>query len=320
MQIQSIYPLFLEHPAVTTDSRNTPQGSIFFALKGISFNGNKFARQAIERGCAYAFVDEPEYADNKSIFLVDNCLTTLQQLAGFHRKQFRGKIIGITGTNGKTTTKELIAAVLAQNYHVHCTQGNLNNHIGVPLTLLQLKAKHEIAVIEMGANHPGEIKELCEMVTPDYGLITNVGKAHLEGFGSLEGVIRAKGELYDAVRKTSNTLFIRHENNYLQQIASGMTKVEYGVSPGLFVTGNLQNDSLYMSFEWQSVDSHHQETGTHLVGGYNLENALAAVAVGKFFGVDAADINAAISSYIPQNNRSQQKNTCRNSLIIDSYN
>jgi UDP-N-acetylmuramoyl-tripeptide--D-alanyl-D-alanine ligase len=199
MTISALYQIYLQCPVVTTDSRNCPEGSIFIALKGDNFNGNTFAKKALEDGCSYAVVDEVEYADpeNNRIILVDDCLKTLQQLANYHRRKLGTKVIGITGTNGKTTTKELIAAVLSESNSVLYTQGNLNNHIGVPLTLLKLRGFHDLAVIEMGANHPGEIKILAEIAEPDYGIITNVGKAHLEGFGSFEGVIRTKGELYD---------------------------------------------------------------------------------------------------------------------------
>lgn len=222
MELAALYQIFLNCKTVTTDSRNCPEGSLFIALKGDSFDGNAFAGKALQDGCAYAVVDEAEYASagDERYILTENCLQTLQQLANYHRRQLGTRIIGITGTNGKTTTKELIAAVLSQAYKVLYTQGNLNNHIGVPLTLLRLRPEHQLAVVEMGANHPGEIKHLCEIAEPDYGIITNVGKAHLEGFGSFEGVIKTKGELYDFLRKKNHpTIFIHENNPYLKKMA-----------------------------------------------------------------------------------------------------
>ena len=223
-----LYSLFIEHPVITTDSRDCPEGSIFFALKGDTFNGNAYAKSALEKGCAYAVIDEAQYAEDDRYIVVDDVLTTLQQLAREHRRALGTPIIGITGTNGKTTTKELIATVLSKKYNVLYTQGNFNNHIGVPKTLLRLTKEHNLAVIEMGANHPGEIKTLVEIVEPNCGLITNVGKAHIEGFGSFEGVIKTKGELYDYLRKTPHPLaFIDTENPYLMGISEGLDIVPY---------------------------------------------------------------------------------------------
>lgn len=324
MTISALYQLYLQCLIVTTDSRNCPQGSIFIALKGDSFNGNAFAAQALKDGCSYAIVDEIEYTDptNNQIILVDDCLKTLQQLANYHRKQMGTKIIGITGTNGKTTTKELIAGVLSQSYNVLYTLGNLNNHIGVPLTLLRLRTDHNLAVIEMGANHPGEIKELAMIAEPDYGIITNVGKAHLEGFGSFEGVIRTKGELYDYLRrKGDSVVFIQNENPYLIDIAEGLNLIRYGSSDALYVNGKVSSCSPYLAFEWRAGKEdtlHHIQT--KLIGAYNFDNALAAVAIGRFFGVEPSKIDAALTNYTPQNNRSQLKETPDNKLIIDAYN
>lgn len=318
--MENLYQLYLNHPAVTTDSRNCPPGSIFIALKGDNFNGNAFVGKALEAGCSYAITDEPEYATDPRIILVDDCLKTLQHLANHHRKQFKGKVIGITGTNGKTTTKELTSAVLSRKYKTIYTLGNLNNHIGVPLTLLRLNDACEIAVIEMGANHPGEIKALCEIAEPDYGLITNVGKAHLEGFGSFEGVIHTKGELYDFLRQKKGMIFINHENGYLQDIAGEIDRKEYGKTPGLYVSGKITDSSPFLSFEWSAEGGETFLSETKLVGEYNLENALAAIAIGTFFGIDGISVNEAIKEYAPQNNRSQLKKTDRNSLIIDAYN
>jgi len=318
---ETLYSLYLKNPIVTTDSRNCPENSIFIALKGENFNGNSFAKQALELGCSYAVVDEPEAVTDERILLVDNCLKTLQGLASYHRHQCKIPIIGITGTNGKTTTKELMASVLGKKYHVLYTQGNLNNHIGVPLTLLRLDSKHDIAVIEMGANHPGEIKELVEIVDPDYGLITNVGKAHLEGFGSFEGVIKTKGELYDFLRAKDGKIFINMENPYLRSIAKGLEHIKYATKPGYELWGEALTCSPFLKLRWFTDYS---ETGheiqTNLIGSYNLENALAAICVGREFKVSDEDICSALEEYVPSNNRSQLKQTEQNTLIIDAYN
>ena len=255
MNLSALYQIFLDCQLVTTDSRNCPEGSLFIALKGESFNGNAFAGKALETGCAYAIIDEPEYAveGDQRYILVDNCLQTLQQLANYHRRQLGTRVIGITGTNGKTTTKELISAVLSQSHNILYTLGNLNNHIGVPSTLLRLKAEHDLAVIEMGANHPGEIKFLSEIAEPDCGIITNVGKAHLEGFGSFEGVIKTKGELYDFLRKKEgSTVFIHHDNAYLMNIAGGLNLIPYGTEDDLYVNGRITGNSPYLTFEWKA--------------------------------------------------------------------
>lgn len=321
MEISELYKRFLECGCVTTDTRNCPEGSMFFALKGASFNGNTFASKAIESGCRYAVVDEAEYANDADgrIIQVDDCLKALQDMAALHRRTLGTRMIGITGTNGKTTTKELIAAVLKEKFNVLYTQGNLNNHIGVPLTLLKLTREHEMAVVEMGANHPGEIKFLVNIAQPDYGIITNVGKAHLEGFGSLEGVIRTKGELYDYIRSKKGTIFIQNENKYLNDIAGGIDCIRYGSGEGLNVSGSITSCSPFLSFAWTAGDSKH-EVSTHLIGSYNLDNALAAVTIGRYFGVDDKSICHALSSYIPQNNRSQLVDTGRNKLVVDAYN
>ena len=293
-------------------------------MKGESFNGNAFAGKALETGCAYAIIDEPEYAveGDQRYILVDDCLQTLQQLANYHRRQLGTRVIGITGTNGKTTTKELISAVLSQSHNILYTLGNLNNHIGVPSTLLRLKAEHDLAVIEMGANHPGEIKFLSEIAEPDCGIITNVGKAHLEGFGSFEGVIKTKGELYDFLRKKEgSTVFIHHDNAYLMNIAGGLNLIPYGTEDDLYVNGRITDNSPYLTFEWKAgKDGETYQVQTQLIGEYNFPNALAAITIGLFFGVEAAKINEALAGYTPQNNRSQLKKTNDNTLIIDAYN
>lgn len=324
MKLSALYQIFLDCQLVTTDSRNCPEGSLFIALKGESFNGNAFAGKALETGCAYAVIDESEYAiegDQRYIF-VDDCLQTLQQLANYHRRQLGTRVIGITGTNGKTTTKELISAVLSQSHNILYTLGNLNNHIGVPSTLLRLKAEHDLAVIEMGANHPGEIKFLSEIVEPDCGIITNVGKAHLEGFGSFEGVIKTKGELYDFLRKKEgSTVFIHHDNAYLMNIAGGVNLIPYGTEDDLYVNGRIIGNSPYLTFEWKAgKDGKSYQVQTQLIGEYNFPNALAAITIGRFFGVEDAKINEALAGYTPQNNRSQLKKTDDNTLIIDAYN
>lgn len=323
MKLSALYQIFLDCQSVTTDSRNCPDGSLFIALKGESFNGNAFAKLALDSGCAFAIIDEAEYAveGDKRYILVDNCLQTMQQLANYHRRQLGTRVIGITGTNGKTTTKELISSVLCQAHNVLYTLGNLNNHIGVPTTLLRLKPEHDLAVIEMGANHPGEIKFLCEIAEPDYGIITNVGKAHLEGFGSFEGVIKTKGELYDFLRKKDAITFIHHDNAYLMNIAQGLNLISYGTEDDLYVNGQITDNSPYLAFEWKAgKDGERHQVRTQLIGEYNFPNALAAITIGRFFGVEAKKIDEALASYTPQNNRSQLKKTEDNTLIIDAYN
>ncbi|MDR2917033.1 MAG: UDP-N-acetylmuramoyl-tripeptide--D-alanyl-D-alanine ligase [Tannerella sp.] len=331
MTISELYSLYLQHPTVTTDSRTCPPGSIFFALKGESFDGNTFAEKALLSGCAYAVVDDASVARDNRMILVDDVLNTLQQVAYIHRKTLGIPVIGITGTNGKTTTKELTAAVLSQKYNTLYTLGNLNNHIGVPLTLLRLTSEHEIAVIEMGANHPGEIDALANIAYPDYGLITNVGYAHLEGFGSFEGVIKTKGELYDFLRKTNGSVFINQDNEYLTGIAGNLKKITYGEmasvknpapanNPVPFIGGKISNRHPFFSFQWQQQGKVTQNVHTNLIGDYNLWNALAAITIGVHFGVAPEQINNAIETYEPTNNRSQLKRTKQNELIIDAYN
>ena len=324
MDISALYKCFTECGKVTTDSRNCPEGSMFIALKGETFNGNAYALQALEKGCQYAVVDEKEYAadGHPRILLVDDCLKALQELANYHRHKMGTRIIGITGTNGKTTTKELIASVLQKRYEVLYTQGNLNNHIGVPLTLLRLTPEHELAVIEMGANHPGEIKALTRIVEPDYGMITNVGKAHLEGFGSFEGVIKTKGELYEHLRYNGkHIIFIDKDNEYLTAISQGLTRICYGMEggEGLYISGKLGACAPFLSFEWEH-EGQKFEVNTHLIGSYNMKNALAAITVGRFFSVPSRQICEALEAYVPHNNRSQLTETTDNKLIVDAYN
>ena len=322
MEISALYEIYKKHPVVTTDSRVCPRGSIFFALKGERFNGNRFAESAVEKGCAYAVVDEWEKGEpeHPRVIVVENVLETLQKLANFHRKKLKITIVGITGTNGKTTTKELIATILSREFKVAFTQGNLNNHIGVPLTLLSINKSHEIGVIEMGANHPGEIRELCEIAEPNIGLITNIGKAHIEGFGSLENVIRTKCELYDFIREHGGKVFVNKDNSTLSEKSEGMDRILYGRDdPGLFVSGTLSAETPFLHFDWNFFEHPHR-VKTHLVGEYNLDNALAAAAIGKYFGINAELISSALEAYEPKNNRSQFERTERNDLIIDAYN
>ena len=319
MSIIDLYDLFIHNPQITTDSRNCPKGSIFFALKGDKFDGNQYAGKALASGCVYAVIDNPDYYIGERTILVDNVLKTLQQLAHHHRKVLGLPIIGITGTNGKTTTKELLAAVLSTKFNLLYTEGNFNNHIGVPLTLLRLTHDHEMAVIEMGASHPGDIKELVDSVHPNYGIITNVGRAHLEGFGSFEGVIRTKGELYDYIRRSKGKIFIKKENEYLQSIAKGIEQITYGNGDDAFASGQVVSCDPFLVFNWKQQGKLHT-VETHMIGSYNLDNVLAAVAVGRFFKIPAERISRAIAAYEPTNNRSQFKKTDNNELIIDAYN
>ena len=320
MNIEELYSRFILSPTITIDSRVCPKNSIFFALKGESFNGNKFALSALERGSVLAVVDEPKYAVDDRFFLVDDCLTALQDLARFHRKNLGLPILAITGTNGKTTTKELCAAVLKQKYNLHYTHGNLNNHIGVPLTLLGMTDKTEFAIVEMGANHPGEIKTLVNIALPDYGLITNVGKAHLEGFGSFEGVMNTKKELYDFIKDKNGKIFIDGENPYLQGMSEGIEKIIYGTNESFYVWGKIISASPFVSFVWQKGSSNQNTVSTRLIGEYNLSNLLSAVCVGSYFGVSEQAIKKGLEDYTPENNRSQLKKTEKNELILDSYN
>lgn len=319
MSIIDLYDLFIHNPQITTDSRNCPKGSIFFALKGDKFDGNQYAGKTLASGCVYAVIDNPDYYIGERTILVDNVLKTLQQLAHHHRKVLGLPIIGITGTNGKTTTKELLAAVLSTKFNLLYTEGNFNNHIGVPLTLLRLTHDHEMAVIEMGASHPGDIKELVDIVHPNYGIITNVGRAHLEGFGSFEGVIRTKGELYDYIRRSKGKIFIKKENEYLQSIAKGIEQITYGNGDDAFASGQVVSCDPFLVFNWKQQGKLHT-VETHMIGSYNLDNVLAAVTVGRFFKIPAERISRAIAAYEPTNNRSQFKKTDNNELIIDAYN
>lgn len=321
ISIEQLYNIYLQHPMVTTDSRNCPEGSVFFALKGDNFNGNKFASGALDSGCSFAVIDEPEYAADSRYLLVPDVLTALQELAAYHRRQLTIPVIGITGTNGKTTTKELTKAVLSAKFNTLATEGNLNNHIGVPLTLLKIRPEHEIAIIEMGANHPGEIEMLCNIADPEYGIITNVGKAHLEGFGSLEGVIKTKTELYDFLRARNGKVFLHADNPYLPPYAKGLSTIAYGEDKdNLFLWGELTDCTPYLSFRFKVEKQPAEEVHTQLIGSYNLPNTLAAAAVGAWFGISPQDIRISLESYEPANKRSQLVKTEKNTLILDAYN
>ncbi|HSO89450.1 MAG TPA: UDP-N-acetylmuramoyl-tripeptide--D-alanyl-D-alanine ligase [Draconibacterium sp.] len=316
---EEIYQIFKENPVVSTDTRKIEKNCIFFALKGENFNGNKFAGTALEKGACCAIIDEREYLVSDKTILVDNVLQTLKDLANLHRKKLAIPILGITGTNGKTTTKELVSVVLSQKFNISFTEGNLNNHIGVPLTLLKMNADTEFGVVEMGANHPGEIAELCNIAEPDFGIITNIGKAHLEGFGSFEGVIKTKSELYQFIKNKNGTVFYNLDNPILTKLTSEIqNKISYGreksdftgellVSPPfVHLKANFKKGVLYLN--------------TNLTGDYNFENILAAACIGNYFDVNPLQIQKALKDYYPQNNRSQLINKNGLKIIMDAYN
>ena len=319
--IEKLYEVYLKSRTVTTDSRAITPGCIFFAFKGASFDGNTFVPSAIEQGAALCVTSDSQYADNPKCLVADDVLEVLQQLARHHRQQLTMPVIGITGTNGKTTTKELLSTVLRRRYRVHATSGNFNNHLGVPLTLLSIPSDCEVAVVEMGANHPGEIEFLCNIAQPDFGLITSVGKAHLEGFGSFEGVVHTKTELYRFLDSRKGTIFVNADNDILlreAQRCSSAKVVSYGTANADTVATFIGADP-YLSFYAEDGDQVYNIT-THLFGGYNFGNALAALAVGHYFKVDYFDIKQALEDYIPSNNRSQLKRTAHNQLLLDCYN
>lgn len=338
MDIKKLYELYKQHPCITTDSRNCPEGSIFLALKGEKFDGNQYALQALRDGCAYAIVDDKELRNNTDdrLIFVDDTLQTFKDLAREHRRQFEIPVIGITGTNGKTTTKELVAAVLSTQFNVLYTQGNFNNDVGVPKTLFRLNKEHQIAVIEMGASHPGDIKTLAETAEPTCGLITNVGRAHLQGFGSFEGVIKTKCELYDFLRtRQDGLIFINADNEYLiDQIGDDeeIWLTPYSTNPDnqdTCISGEVISCAPFLKFRWREPLMTLEEEGrstkwhkvqTHLIGAYNIDNLLAAIAVGINFGIDRKNICEALTNYVPSNNRSQMTVTEKNHLIVDAYN
>lgn len=317
--IQKLYEAYLKFPVISTDTRKIVPRSIFFALKGPNFNANTFAAKALEEGCQYAVVDEKQNAVSDKYFLVDDVLATLQQLARHHRDQLTIPVFALTGSNGKTTTKELICSVLKQKYKVHATTGNLNNHIGVPLTVLGITKEHEIAVVEMGANHIGEIAALCKIADPGLGMITNIGKAHIEGFGSEEGVKIAKSEMYVHLRNKNGIVFVNADDPLLMQLSAGMERKTYGIKHINYLSGYFKNSSPFLELEITEEEKT-SEIKTQLVGKYNLPNVLAAAAIGKHFGLHSAEIKKGIESYTPDNNRSQVVKKGSNTLIMDAYN
>lgn len=328
MQTEILYQHFLSSTGVNTDSRHIENGNVFFALKGEKFDANLFAEQALQQGAAYVVVSELKNKERETlypgrIFVVPDVLKTLQQLAGYHRKQLKCPVLAITGSNGKTTTKELIAAVLSKKYNTYATKGNLNNHIGIPLTLLRIKPEAQFAVIEMGANHQHEIASYCEYVQPDYGLITNVGYAHLEGFGGFEGVIKGKTELYAGLAQRNGKIFVNASNKILLAKISefGFTSedtntiITYGEDNSAYCTGTVRATGEFLTIETEG-----EVISTQLVGNYNFENVMSAVCIGKYFGVDIVSIKNAIENYWPSNNRSQKIISGTNTIILDAYN
>lgn len=318
MMMADLYQLYQQHPSVQTDTRKLQPGDLFFALKGPHFNGNAFARQALESGAAYAIIDEAQFAIAGKTILVPDVLAALQGLAHHHRQQLNIPFLAITGSNGKTTTKELVHAVLSTTFRTYTTEGNLNNHIGVPLTLLKIKADAQVAIIEMGANHQKEIESYCHIVLPTHGLITNCGKAHLEGFGGEDGVRKGKGELFDALRTSKGTAFVMWDYDYLHSMSRGIDHtVRYGTVEGDVTGTALQSDPFLQ------VQFHKGINGlahTQLVGVYNLPNVLAAAAVGMHFGVAKENIISALENYTPSNSRSQLVTSGSNKIILDAYN
>jgi len=319
MNINELYEIYLKYPSIKTDTRKVKEGDIYFALKGPNFNGNLFTDKAIENGAVYCVVDEAMNQDR--IIVVQDVLETLQQLAKKHREQFNIPFIAITGSNGKTTTKELIHAVLSSTYKTYTTEGNLNNHIGIPLTILRVKQDAEMVVLEMGANHQKEIEGYCLYSLPTHGLITNCGKAHLEGFGGEEGVRKGKGELFDYLKRHNGVAFIYRDYDYLTEMSSGITNIiSYGSSnSNAELIGQILSDTTYLNVsitKGASIDNIH----THLVGGYNLPNILAAVCIGKVFNIADEKIKDALESYIPSNSRSQLIHKDSNTIILDAYN
>jgi len=317
--LEDLYQIYQKHPVVCTDTREITKGCLFFALKGERFDGNDFALEALKSGAAYAIVDNPELPKKATLIQVPNVLAALQTLATTHRRALNIPILAITGTNGKTTTKELISCVLSKRYAVSATQGNFNNHIGVPLTLLRMNADTKFGVVEMGANHLGEIATLCAIAEPTCGLITNIGRAHLEGFGSLEGVQKTKGELYDYLAANDNTVFCNTDNAMLAAMAGGRKFkkiVRYGQKKN-----NVRILSVTKHFPFLRLTiPTYPEIETYLIGAYNADNVLAAVTIGEHFGIKKEEIVEAISNYLPTNNRSQLIRSERNTIIMDAYN
>lgn len=319
MTTEELYTIFKQNPSVETDTRKLKKGDLFFALKGDNFNGNQFASKAIDAGAAYAIIDESEFEIKDKTLLVSDVLSTFQQLAKYHRKQFTIPFLAITGSNGKTTTKELIHVVLSSTFKVYTTEGNLNNHIGIPLTILKIKDDAEMAVVEMGANHQKEIASYCEYTLPTHGLITNCGKAHLEGFGGEEGVRKGKGELFDYLKKSKGTAFVMWDYDYLQEMSNGISSIiKYGTSNAA-IEGNTIISDPFLSVEIKKGATI-EKVNTQIVGDYNLPNILAAIAVGKYFNVPDEKIKIALEHYSPSNSRSQMVELGSNKIILDAYN
>ena len=319
---ERLYDYYQKNPVISTDTRNIIPGCIFFALKGDLFNANEFASQAIEKGAAYAVVDEEKHATNSQCLLVEDVLSTLQDLARHHRKQLNIPVIGLTGSNGKTTSKELVNVVLAERYKTFATFGNLNNHIGVPLSILSITNEVQVAVIEMGANHQKEIELLCTIAQPTHGIITNVGMAHLDGFGGFEGVKKGKAELYAYLKETHGYTFINRDNPHLLEMSTtaGLNKlIYYGTENGNTIKGTLKSSDPFIEVDWTNHEVS-SAVKTNLTGSYNFENILAAICIGDFFDMSPEEINTGLSNYQPKNNRSQLAKTEKNTVICDFYN
>lgn len=322
MTIAELYTHYLSHPNICTDTRKITSGCLFFALKGDNFDANTFASEALEKGAAFAVIDDVKHKTSGQFILVDDTLVALQQLATHHRQQLKIPFIGLTGSNGKTTTKELINSVLSEKFKTLATKGNLNNHIGVPLTLLEITNDVEVAIIEMGANHQKEIEMLSQICKPNYGLITNIGKAHLEGFGGIEGVKTGKGELYDFLQSNNGVVFINEDSLALTEMASQRSfqkTISYGTGSTSKIQGELIDNNPYLKIKWSADNETHQVL-SQLTGTYNFENILAAIAIGLEFGLTPTEINNGIKTYAPKNNRSQITKTERNTVIGDYYN
>lgn len=320
MTISALHKLFTASAGICTDTRTIQPQQLFFAIKGDNFDGNKYAKAALENGATYAVVEDVTLEGTPNTILVKNVLKTLQDLANFHRKQFNIPVIGITGSNGKTTSKELINSVLSQKYETLCTKGNLNNHLGVPFTLLEMTKKHQIAIVEMGANKPGDIKELVEIAEPTHGVITNIGKAHIEGFGGLEGVISTKTEMFTNISDSKGCLFVNQADPIISKQSFGKAEViSYGQGSGN-VVGRVVTANPTINFKWKTNTYKSPILETHLIGSYNLNNFLLAICIGDYFHVSAEAINQAITNYKPTNNRSQVTKTAKNTLIVDCYN
>ena len=314
--IEKIYQYYSQKHLVSTDSRKIEEGCVFVALKGERFDGNDFAyKVAVENIASCVIADRKDLPHHERLFIVDDSLAALQELARLHREKCNIPIIGITGTNGKTTTKELTAAVLSKKYNLIYTQGNFNNHLGLPLTVLRIKPDTEMAVVEMGANHPNEIAQLCSIANPDFGIITNIGKAHLEGFGSFEGVVKTKNELYDFIRSKNGKLFVNHDNELLMNLSNGIESHTYGKDNNANIKASIASSNPYLIINWEG-----NEIKTNLVGDYNFENVMAAISVGCYFNIEKSLIIEALENYTPTNNRSQFIKSDKNEIVMDAYN